>query len=181
VSDLLTHVLVAFVVATVASWSLPWFTRRHVPLATAGAVAPDLAKGSLVTGDAQVTVAGVIGSWHALQTVGVVTCLVVAGAMLVERAERPAALAALLGGTGLHVSMDYLVVRAGGVAPPYLYPLTWAELPSFDVYLSSSLWPSLVALPVATLVWFVDRRGLAPGSDSTSSGTTEPADGDRAN
>ncbi|WP_256298616.1 hypothetical protein [Haloarchaeobius salinus] len=177
-SDLLTHVLAAFVVATVASWSLPWFARRHVPLATAGALAPDLAKGHFVTGDVLVTVAGVTGSWDALQTVGVVTCLVVAGVMLVERAERRVALAALLGGMCLHVAMDSLVIRAGGVAPPYLYPLTWAGLPSLDVYLSSSIWPSLVALPVAALVWYVDRRGLAPGADTTAS---ERADGDRAN
>ncbi|WP_257298978.1 hypothetical protein [Haloarchaeobius sp. FL176] len=177
-SDLLTHALAAFVVATVASWVVPWLARRHVPLATAGAVAPDLAKGAFVTGDTQATVVGVTGSWYALQTVGVVTCLLVAGVVLVERAERRVALAALLGGTGLHVAMDYLVIRAGGVAPPYLYPLTWAELPSLDVYLSSSIWPSLVALPVAVLVWYVDRRGLAPGADSTAPDRT---DGDRAN
>ncbi|MFC4405663.1 hypothetical protein [Haloarchaeobius iranensis] len=177
-SDLLTHALTAFAVATVASWVVPWLARRHVPLATAGAVVPDLAKGYFVTGDPQVTVAGVTGSWYALQTAGVVTCLLVAGVMLVERAERRVALAALLGGTGLHIGMDYLVIRAGGVAPPYLYPLTWAELPSVDAYLSSSVWPSLVALPVAALVWYVDRRGLAPGADSTA---PERTDGDRAN
>ena len=186
-SDLLTHVLAAFVVATVASWYLPWLARRHVSLATAGAVLPDLAKGYLLAGDAQVTVAGVTGSWFALQTVGVVACVVVAGAMLVEQAERRAALVALLGGASLHVAMDYLVIRAGGVSPPYLYPLTWAELPSLDVYLSSSLWPSLVAVPVALVVWYVDRHGMAPGPGSAGARTDDAADsldaadGDRAN
>ncbi|MFD1644698.1 hypothetical protein [Haloarchaeobius litoreus] len=179
-SDLLTHVLAAFVVATVASWYLPWLARRHVPLAVAGAVAPDLAKGSLVTGDTQVTLAGVTGSWDALQTVGVVTCLAVAGAMLVDRSERRVALAALLGGAWLHVSMDYMVIRAGGVAPPYLYPLTWARLPSLDVYLSSSLWPSLVAVPVAALVWYVDRRGQAHGNGRRPT-SGDRSEGDRAN
>lgn len=163
-SDLLTHVLAAFVVATVASWYVPGLARRHVPLATAGAAVPDLAKGYFVTGDPQVTVAGVTGSWYALQTVGVVACLLVAGTMLVERRERRVALATAAGGAGLHVAMDYLVIRAGGVAPPYLYPLSWAQLPSIDVYLSSAPWPSLVAVPTAALVWYVDRRGLAPGA-----------------
>ncbi|WP_440990947.1 hypothetical protein [Haloarchaeobius baliensis] len=179
-SDLLTHVLATFVVATVASWVVPGFARRHVPLATAGAVVPDLAKGYLVTGDTQVTLAGVTGSWYAVQTVGVVTCLAIAGAMLVERSERRVALAGLLGGASLHVSMDYLVIRAGGVAPPYLYPLTWAQLPSLDLYLSSSLWPSLVAVPTAVLVWYVDRRGLVPGASVTADRSGR-SDGDRAN
>ncbi len=156
-SDLLTHVLAAYVLATVASWSLDWLEPHHVPMAMVGAVVPDAAKVYLLTGTDRFTVAGVTGSWYALQTVGAAFCFSLAGSLLVPKRERRVVLAVLLGAVGLHVTMDYMVIRAGGVAPPYLYPLTWAELPSLDVYLSSSRWPSLVAVPTAGVVWLVDR------------------------
>ncbi|WP_435360852.1 hypothetical protein [Haloarchaeobius sp. DFWS5] len=157
-SDLLTHVLAAYVAATVLSWRVDWLASRHVPMAMVGAVVPDAAKAYMLTGSTRVAVAGVEGSWYALQTVGAATCFVLAGSLLVPPRERRVVLGSLFGAVGLHVLMDYMVVRASGVAPPYLYPLTWAQLPSLDVYLSSSLWPSLVAIPVAGLVWFLDRQ-----------------------
>ncbi|WP_439025685.1 hypothetical protein [Haloarchaeobius sp. DT45] len=157
-SDLLTHVLAVYVLATVASWSIDWLEPHHVPMAMVGAVVPDAAKVYMLTGDTRFTVAGVTGSWYALQTVGAAACFSLAGSLLVPKRERRVVLAVLLGAVGVHVGMDYFVIRAGGVAPPYLYPLTWAQLPSVDVYLSSSRWPSLVAIPVAGTVWLLDRR-----------------------
>ncbi|WP_435335116.1 hypothetical protein [Haloarchaeobius sp. TZWWS8] len=157
-SDLLTHVLAAYVLATVASWRFSAIAARHVPLAMVGAVVPDAAKAYMLTGDPRFAVAGVELSWYALQTVGAAACFVLAGSLLFPREDRRVVLGVLSGAVGLHVCLDYLVIRAGGLAPPYLYPLTWVQLPSADVYLSSSLWPSLVAVPLACVVWLLDRR-----------------------
>ncbi|MFB6307705.1 MAG: metal-dependent hydrolase [Haloarculaceae archaeon] len=157
-TDLLTHVLVAFVAATVLSWVAGPVTKRHVPLAMVGAVLPDTAKAYLLLGSIRPSVLGVEVSWLALQTLGGSLALAGVVTLFVDRAERRPA-AALLGlGVGLHVLLDYLVVRAGGYAPPYLYPFTWAQLPAGNVYLSSDIWPGALAVAVAGVVVIVDRH-----------------------
>lgn len=157
-TDLLTHVLTAYVLATVASWRLGWLHRRHVPLAMLGAAIPDAAKVYLLLGGVRTTVAGVEVGWLALQTLGAGLAFALVGGLLVPPAERRATLAALVGGLCTHVGMDYFVIRAGGLSPPYLYPFTWAQLPAGNLYLSADVWPSVVAVVVAASVVLVDRR-----------------------
>jgi membrane-bound metal-dependent hydrolase YbcI (DUF457 family) len=157
-TDLLTHVLAGYVLATVASWRLGWLRRRHVPLAMVGAAIPDAAKVYLLLGGVRTTVAGIEVAWLALQTLGAGLAFALVGGLLVPPSERRASLVALAGGVVLHVGLDYLVIRAGGLAPPYLYPFTWAQLPAGNRYLSADIWPSLVAVAVAVGVAVVQRR-----------------------
>ena len=154
---LLTHVLAAYALGTVATWRVGWLEARHVPMAMVGSVLPDAAKVYLLTGSLRATIAGVEVSWLALQTVGVAVTLAVAGSLLVPSTERRAVLAVLVGGIFLHVVLDLQVVRAGGYAPPYLYPFSWLQLPSTDLYLSSDIWPAVFAGSVAVLVWATGR------------------------
>lgn len=156
-TDLLTHVLAAYVVTTLVTWRVDWVQQRHVPLAMVGSVVPDIAKVYLLTGSLRATVAGVEISWLALQTVGVALTIAVAGSLLVPPSERRPALLALVGGVLFHVGLDYPVSRAGGYAPPYLYPATWLQLPSADLYLSSDVWPAALAGTAAGLVWSYQR------------------------
>jgi hypothetical protein len=158
VTDLLTHVLAGYVLATLASWRVGWLAPRHVPLAMLGAALPDAAKVYLLLGGVRTTVAGVEVAWLALQTIGSGLAFAVVGTLLVPPRERGRTFAALGGGVCLHVAMDYFVIRTGGLAPPYLYPFTWAQLPAGNLYLSADVWPALVAVAVAALVFAVDRR-----------------------
>lgn len=157
-TDLLTHVLAGYVLATVASWRSDWVDARHVPLAMVGATIPDAAKVYLLLGGVRTTVAGVEVAWLALQTAGAGLAFALAGSLFVPPRERRATLAALVSGVALHVAMDYFVVRTGGRAPPYLYPFTWAQLPAGNLYLSADAWPVTVAVAVAGLVFVLDRR-----------------------
>ena len=160
-TDLLTHVLAAYVLARVASWRLDWLADRHVALAMLGATIPDAAKVYLLLGGIRHTVAGVEVSLLALQTIGAALVFVAIAGLQVPPRERRPAMVALTAGVVLHIALDYLVVRTGGRSPPYLYPLTWAQLPTGNFYLSADVWPSLVALVVAGSVWLLDRRKRA--------------------
>lgn len=156
-TDLLTHVLAAYVLATLGTWQLECFHDRYVPLAMVGSVIPDTAKVYLLTGSLRATVGSVEISWLALQTLGAALTIALAGSLLVPPAHRRPVLASLVGGVLLHIGLDYPVIRAGGYAPPYLYPVTWVQLPSLDLYLSSDVWPAGITALAALLVWTVQR------------------------
>lgn len=159
-TDLLTHALAGYVLATLATWWSP-FEPRHVSFGVVGSVVPDAAKVYYLVDGVRSTVFGVEIGWLALQTLGsaLAACGIVA--LTVTETDRRHALTMLVGGVLVHVTMDYFVIRAGGVAPPYLYPLTWAQLPAYGLYLSSDVWPSAVALFAAGVVWTLDRRRTA--------------------
>jgi membrane-bound metal-dependent hydrolase YbcI (DUF457 family) len=159
--DLLVHVLSVYVVGRVGGWVGPVDRApdRWVAVGMVGTILPDLAKLYLLVDAA--TVAAVLGRpfhWAALHTLGPAATLAGLGALCFPRCHRRAAFGWLLGGVGLHLLCDLAVTRAGGVAPPYLYPLTWWEPPSADLLLSSDPWPAAVAVAVAAVVWVVDRR-----------------------
>ncbi|MFB6282146.1 MAG: metal-dependent hydrolase [Haloferacaceae archaeon] len=156
-TDLLTHVLVAYLLATLAERRTALLDRRHVPLAMVGAVVPDVAKVHLLLGDPGLAVFGVPASWYALQTVGGVAALVALGAALIGPAERRRALALLGAGAASHMLLDLPVKRADGLSPPYLYPLTWWRPPSPNLYLSSDVWPSLAAVAAVAALLAVRR------------------------
>jgi hypothetical protein len=152
--DLLTHVLVVYAVATALSWRVDALERRHVPVAMIGGALPDLSKLYLVV-DAD-TVAGIIGvpiSWEGMHTLGVVLVLSVVGTQLVERRERVAVLLALALGELVHFGLDSFIIRADGTVPPYLFPISWWQFPSGNLYVSSDIWPSLCALTLFGIVF----------------------------
>jgi hypothetical protein len=156
-TDLLTHVLVVYIVATVAVRRLDWFRRRYVGIAMVGTVIPDASKGLLLTGPEFVLFDTTL-SWYALQTVGGATVFAIAGVLLFDAEERLFVLVTLSFGIVVHLILDLLVIRTDGTAPSYFYPLTWWRPPSGNVYLSSDIWPSLVAIVGSVIVLYLDQK-----------------------
>lgn len=158
-TDLLTHVAVAYALATLLAWRSDRVDRGLVAAFVVGSVAPDVSKVSLlVTRDEFHALLGVDVWFVGLHTLGGVLAMAAGGALLVDRETRWPVFAALTLGGCLHLGLDLGVVRADGMAPPYLYPLTWWRPPSLDWYLSSDVWPSLLSVPVALVVLWWDRR-----------------------
>jgi hypothetical protein len=156
-ADLLTHVLVAYAASTLAA-RRGWLPRRHVSVVLVGAVAPDAMKATVVPGVHRGTVAGIPYSTWGLHTLGGIVLTAGLGALVIRGADRWLASRALLAGGVSHLLLDLLVIRADGVAPPYLYPLSGWLPPAGNVYLSSDLWPPLLALCLAGVVAAYDRR-----------------------
>jgi len=142
-TDLLTHVLVAYVAAAVVA-EATGTPDRLVPVAMVGAVVPDLLRFTVPLGVARGEVAGVPYSTWGLHTLGGV--VVIAG------------LGALVGGGVSHLLLDLLVVRVDGEGPPYLYPLSDWLPPAGNLYTSADLWPLSVAVGVAVPVWLWRRH-----------------------
>jgi membrane-bound metal-dependent hydrolase YbcI (DUF457 family) len=156
VTDVLTHVLVAYVLGAGAAEAgrLP---ERFVPVVMVGATAPDGMKLFVLLDIAVGTARGVPYSAWGLHTVGGVLALSGIGALTVWRGDRAVAFGALLAGGVSHLLLDVLVVRVDGVAPPYLFPVGGWLPPTPGLYASSDAWPLAVALCCAVPVWLYRR------------------------
>ncbi|WP_248896705.1 metal-dependent hydrolase [Haloplanus halobius] len=158
-ADLLTHVLVAYVLATLLSLRDERVTPAAVTLAMVGAAVPDFNRLDLLVSDEAIaTELGLPFSWKALLTVGGVAVVLIIGTLLV--APRYRRQLAAMGGLGAasHFALDYLLLFPSGYTHPYLWPLTDHALPGPNFYVSSARWPAAVAVVIATLIAVVHRQ-----------------------
>lgn len=158
-ADLLTHVLVAYVLATLLSWRDGAISPRLTTLAMAGAVIPDLSRMELVVPAASIeTALGVPFSWAAFHRVGGAAIVVLIGALAVPPRYRRRALVLLAIGAGSHFALDTLTYSSTGVTRPFLWPLTDRGFATPGLYVSSERWPALLSAVAATTVCFASGR-----------------------
>jgi len=155
-ADLLTHVLVGYVVLTVASWRVDWLSEQWVVLGMAGTALPDLVKLDILVDDEVIEgLLGVPFSYTPLSTLGGV--LVSAAAVtLLFRTDRRRVYGVVLSGAATALVLDGLRVFADGRADFWLYPLWWRP-PTPSLYVTSDPRVLAVALIVSGGVFLVDR------------------------
>lgn len=160
-TDLLTHVLLAYAVLRIGGVAVDGVDGPVVVAGMAGAMTPDLTKIGILVNDAVVTDAlGLPFSWFALHTVGGVAASAAIGAALVGAEHRRAAAGALLAGGASHLVIDGMLAKPGGVSDPLLWPLTWWRPPTPGLYRSTDVWPLLVAIGLAAAVWLANDGRL---------------------
>lgn len=164
--DLLTHVLVAYTLATGLSWRVEWLTPRYVTVAMIGAASPDLNRFELlVPGAAIERFLGVPFDWAAFHTLGGSTLVIAAAAALSPARYRTRIVLALALGALSHHAFDLLLVNPSGHSYPVLWPVTQYHPATPGLLLSSDRWPALVAGCLAGVVWVLDRRSVGPAAD----------------
>lgn len=158
-ADLLTHVLVAYVLATLASIRYEWISPAHVTAAMAGAMIPDLNRLELVVPPELVESAvGIPISWTAFHTLGGSLLVVAIGVLCVPREYRRGVAAMALLGMASHHALDLLVTNPTGHTYPVLWPLSAYHPPTPGLYLSSDRWPAAVAGVAAAAAWYLRYR-----------------------
>jgi hypothetical protein len=164
-ADLLTHVLVAYCVFTVASWRLDWLADRWVAVGMGGAILPDLVKLDLLLDPGQIEAVVGFPVTHAhFATLGGV--LVTAGlvTILFERRWWRYTYSLLVAGGTISLLVDGLRFRVDGHASAWLFPfLPTSRPPTPNLYVSSDLRVLLVTFAFFVVVLGVDRyRTLQP-------------------
>lgn len=159
--DLLSHALLAYSLAMIASWRYDWITRPYVTVAMAGAFIPDIAKAELVVPSDRVELLlGVLFDWFGIHTTGAVICSVLIGVLLVHSNERVRVSLLLTLGAASHLIADAFLLKPTGVSYPVLWPLTRVYPPTPGLYLSTDIEPAIVLGTMALLVYGVTRSGL---------------------
>ncbi|NHN62887.1 hypothetical protein G9463_06165 [Haloarcula sp. JP-Z28] len=158
-ADLLTHLLVPYILLTVASWRADWLDQRWVVVGMGGAAIPDLVKVGIVL-DERVVEAflGVPFTYMPVSTLGGV--LLLAGVITVaferRRWRRVFGLVTFGGLTSL--LLDGMRVYADGRASAWLYPFTNWQPPTPSLYVSSDPTVLVVAVLAAGTVAVLDRQ-----------------------
>lgn len=156
-ADLLTHVLVAYVLSTVVRWRVG-FSRRWVPVTMGGAVIPDLVKLRLLLDESVVqNVLGLPFAYAPISSVAGVAVIAVAITVAFDRAHWRPVYGALTSGGVTSLVVDGLRVFADGASGFWLYPV-WLRPPTPSLYVSADSRLLVAAVAVATVVTVVDRR-----------------------
>lgn len=180
--DVLTHVLVGYVIGVLLAARFERVGPAHVTAVMFGALSPDLAKAALVVPGAAVEGAlGVPFSWFGLHLLGGTVAVALLAAVVVAPGERRIAFGMVLAGATTHHALDLLLLNASGYAYPVLWPLTEYSPPAGMLYRSSDRWPALVAGTVALAAWLVIGRDAGVGDRATNArirgdGTEETGD-----
>lgn len=158
-ADLLTHLLVPYILLTVVSWRVDWLNQRWVVIGIGGAAIPDLVKVGIVLDERVVEVLlDVPFTYTPLSTLGGV--LLLAGVITVafdrRHWRRVFGLVAFGGLTSL--LLDGMRVYADGRASAWLYPFTNWRPPTPSLYASSDPAVLVVAVLAAGTVAVVDRQ-----------------------
>lgn len=156
-TELLSHVLLAYTVFTIASWRVEWLTQRWVAVGMIGSLLPDLNRIGLFVTDtaieATLEVPFGIGAIHTLG--GVVLFAAIGSLVIADHLKTTFGL--LLAGGLSHLIVDSLKVWVDGAASAWLYPLSWYRPPTPGLYMSSD--PRVLAVVgiAAVGVALVDR------------------------
>lgn len=157
--DLLTHVTIAFTLATLLALRYEWISPPYVTAAMVGAAVPDLMN---VVG---VIPSAVMSALHGIPIVLVVfhtipgsLAGIAAGSLFVGSGHRRRVFLLATMGMLTHHGLDLLLITSDGVSYHVLWPLTRFEPQLPQLYRSSDRWPALLALSAASVSWYVVRK-----------------------
>lgn len=155
-ADLLTHVLVPFILLTPLGWRFDWLESRWTAVAMGGAAIPDLVKLSVLL-DARTIEAllGVPFSYRAVSSAGGLLLIAAAIALLFAEARRRVFGFLVVGGSSALV-LDGLRAFADGYANPWLYPFSYARIPTPSLYVTSDVGVTLLAVGLGLAVFILD-------------------------
>ncbi|TKR25449.1 metal-dependent hydrolase [Natronomonas salsuginis] len=164
--DILTHVLVGYVLGTLVSFRLQWLTPQHVTVTMLGAMVPDLTKIKLLVPSTQVELwLGLPFDWFAIHTLGGALVAVAIGALCTAGQHRRRVFGLLILGAISHLSLDALLINASGYSYAVFFPFSAVHPPTPGLFLSSDRWPAAVGAVLAGAIWTLRRR-YRPGHGS---------------
>lgn len=157
--DILTHVLVGYVLGTLLSFRLRWLTPQYVSVAMLGTLVPDLTKIKLLVPSGQVEgLLGIPFDWFAIHTLGGGLVAVAIGALCTTNQHRRRVLGLLLLGASSHLFLDALLINASGHSYAVFFPFSAVHPPTPGLFLSTDRWPAVVSGLLAVTVWWLRYR-----------------------
>ena len=156
-TDLLTHVLIAFAVGQLVASVYPWVTRSYRTAILTGALIPEIVKIELVIpGYTLTTLLGTTFSWNPLASVYGVTISILIGTVVVVPDARRRIFLTLAVGVFTHIVLDIFVVQPAPTIGFLLWPVPEIEprLVNIDLYRSTDWWLPFPGAAIAFVTWY---------------------------
>lgn len=154
---LLTHILVPYVILTVAGWQFNWLTNRWIVISMAGAAIPDLIKIRILFEDRVIeALLGVPFKYEPISSLGG-TLFIAGGITLFFERQRRRIFSFLLFGAVSSLIVDGLRVFADGRSGFWLYPFSWFRPPTPSLYVTSDIRVLITAVLISAVVFVFDR------------------------
>lgn len=152
-ADLLTHVLVAYSLGTLLSWRYEAIKKHHITLLMIGSALPDLTRIGLIIDPARVE--WVSYSYFPLHTVvGAGLTAVILSTMVKDDMAFPF----MFSGALTHLFLDSLLINVTGHSYAMFWPLSPYAPSTPGLYLSTDMWPAVIAGTVAIILWIYGRK-----------------------
>ncbi|MFW6196140.1 MAG: metal-dependent hydrolase [Thermoplasmatota archaeon] len=158
-ADLLTHSLVAFSIGTMLSWRFKKINAQLITILMIGSVLPDLTRIGLILESTFIEkTLNIPYSWQPLHTLGGVVIVIAVLTLLVNKKNSRYVLPLLSVGAFSHLFLDAFLIKVSGRSYTMFFPITTynPEIPGF--YLSTDMWPAVVAVITAFIIYQVDSR-----------------------
>jgi len=158
VADLLTHVLVGYIIGVVLSWKYEWISRSYITIIMVGAALPDIVRIRLLLDP--FTIEDHIGipfSWTPLHTLGgVLISGMIIACFFGEKTGKRVFLLLMIGAIS-HLFLDAFLITASGYSYAVFWPFIRSRLTISGIYLSTDVLPSVLAIISAFVFWKIDR------------------------
>jgi hypothetical protein len=167
-AELLSTILLAYVLLTVASWRLEWLTDRWIVVGLAGTAIPDLVKIDLLLDEAVVgQTLGIPFTYAPLGTLAGVVLVSGAVTLAFTRRHWRRVFPLVISGGLVGLLVDGLRVYADGRAGFYLYPLWWRP-PTPSLFVSADPRVLVVTAAAGAVVFAIDRYVIGGSPESSS-------------
>jgi hypothetical protein len=156
-TDLLTHVLIAFAVGQLVASVYPWVTRSYRTAILTGALIPEMVKiGLIIPGATMTTLLGMKFSWNPLASIYGVTISILIGTLIVVPDARRRIFLTLAVGVLTHIVLDIFVVQPAPTIGFLLWPVPEVEvrLLNIDLYRSTDWWLPFPGAAIAFVMWY---------------------------
>ena len=156
-TDLLTHVLIAFAVGQLIASVYPWVTRSYRTAILTGALIPEMVKiGLIIPGATMTTLLGMKFSWNPLASIYGVTISILIGTLIVVPDARRRIFLTLAVGVLTHIVLDIFVVQPAPTIGFLLWPVPEVEvrLLNIDLYRSTDWWLPFPGAAIALVTWY---------------------------
>lgn len=157
-TELLTHVLVGFILGTLLSVRFDWINRQFVTVVMFGAMLPDFWQIDLIVPSETIQETfGVPFYWFVLHTpFGTILSISILS-LLIDSPYRKRVFGLLLAGATSHFVLDALLINPSIFSSVLFWPVATELLPLPMIIVSSDRWPAAIAICVSILVW-AERR-----------------------
>lgn len=157
-ADLLTHVLVAYTIGILLSVKYTWINSSMVTAMMVGSAIPDLTRVGLIVQPSRIEDMGIPFAFSPIHTLaGSFVIVLILACFVDSRYFKPVVIVLTLGMLSHHI-LDLFLMNVSGYSYAIFWPATIYQPPAFGPYMSTDMWPAVIALLAATLAFMVKKH-----------------------